>query len=391
MRPLLAAMATVLLLGCTTGPDGPGPVVPATPTLPTATVTAGPTPSPTGVAATPAPDGSPTAAPATEVAVFVSVVASGLAAPWEVAFAPDGRVFVIERDSGRILELDPDGATAEVRTLSVDATSEGGLLGLAVGPDFADDEALYVYLTADRDNRVLRVPLDGGDLQPVLTGIPKAPVHNGGRIAFGPDGLLYVATGDAAIPNLAQDQSSLAGKILRVDADGRVPDGNPFPGSPVWSLGHRNVQGLAWDAAGELYATEFGPDRDDEINRIVPGGNYGWPEVTGVAGRSDFIDPIVVRQPAEASWSGAVILVGGAIPQWEGDLFVAALRGQRLWRFSLAGDASVSSAEELLVDQAGRLRRVAQAPDGSLWVLTNNRDGRGSPGPDDDRILRLGP
>ncbi len=164
--------------------------------------------------------------------------------------------------------------------------------------------------------------------------------------------------------------------------DGGVPEGNPFAASPVWSYGHRNVQGLAFNAQGELYATEFGPARDDEINRIVPGGNYGWPVVTGRAGDDRFLDPVIVRQPPEASWSGAAFLVDGAIPQWEGQLLVAALRGQRLWRFSVDGDAEVS-ADALLVGEAGRLRTARQAPDGSLWVVTGNGGG--------DRILRIGP
>jgi glucose/arabinose dehydrogenase len=324
-----------------------------------------------------------------EVEVELTEVATDLEAPWDVAWLEDGRAFVTERDSGRLLELDDDGATDELRTFEVDATGEGGLLGLAVGPE----QLLYVYLTTAEDNRVVRIdPDEPGTEEVVIDGIPSAATHNGGRLAIGPDEHLYVATGDAQEPALAQDESSLAGKILRVTLDGEVPDDNPFDGSPVWSLGHRNVQGLAFDGDGRLYAPEFGPDVDDEVNLIEPGANYGWPEVTGDAGVEGFTDPILVRQPPEASWSGGAVLVDGAVPQWEGDLFVAALRGERLWRLPLTADGEVDGEpEERYVGEHGRLREVKQAPDGSMWLLTNNRDGRGSPGPDDDRILRLGP
>jgi glucose/arabinose dehydrogenase len=343
----------------------------------------GPAQSPRGEATTATPP-SPTPAVELEVTVLVS----GLEAPWDVAFTPSGRAFVTERDTGRVLEVLPGGRTRGVHRFQVDPTGEGGLLGLAASP--TEDGLLYGYLTSAEDNRVVRFR-PGSEPEPILTGIPKASLHDGGRIDFGPDGMLYVATGDATVPGRAQDPSSLAGKILRLTPDGEVPEDNPFAGSPVWSLGHRNVQGLAWDAEGRMYATEFGPDRDDEINVIVPGGNYGWPEVTGRASRQGFIDPVLVRQPPEASWSGAVVLVGSAIPQWEGDLFAAALRGMRLWRVGLGSGGEVTEVEEFLVGEFGRLRHAAQAPDGSLWVLTSNRDGRGTPQPGDDRIVRLGP
>lgn len=345
----------------------------------------GPTPSP-GEKTPMATPRSPSPALAVELAVTVLV--SGLEAPWDVAFTPSGRAFVTERDTGRVLELLPGGEIREIHRFEVDPAGEGGLLGLAASP--TEEGLLYAYFTSAEDNRVVRFR-PGSEPEPILTGIPKASLHDGGRVGFGPHGMLYVATGDATVPSLAQDLGSLAGKILRLTPDGQVPEDNPFPGSPVWSLGHRNVQGLAWDAEGRMYATEFGPDRDDEINVIVPGGNYGWPEVTGDASREEFIDPILVRQPPEASWSGVEVLVGSAIPQWEGDLFAAALRGMRLWRVGLGPGGEVTEVEELLVGGFGRLRHVAQAPDGSLWILTSNRDGRGTPEPGDDRILRLGP
>lgn len=324
------------------------------------------------------------------VAVEISVIAGNLAAPWGLAFADD-RAFVTERDSGRVLEVIDEG-TVEIAALQVDPAGEGGLLGIAASPRFSRDGLLYAYTTTATDNRVVRFSVDGGSPEPVVTGIPAGRIHNGGRIAFDDAGLLYVGTGDAGTDGLAQDLDSLGGKVLRVTADGTVPPDNPFAGSPVWTYGHRNVQGLAWGPGGVLYATEFGPDRDDELNVLEAGGNYGWPAVTGRASDPDYVDPVAVRQPAEASWSGAAVLTDGAIPQWEGDLFAAALRGGRLWRFPLAADGTVlaDQAEQLVVDQ-GRLRLAVQAPDGSLWVLTSNTDGRGNPAPDDDRILRIGP
>ena len=318
----------------------------------------------------------------------VEVVATGLRTPWSLAFTPDGRVFVSERATGVVSEL-VDGAPRPVHELTVDDTGEGGLLGLAVSPEFSDDGVLYAYITTGGDNRIVRFR-PGGEVQPVLTGIPSASNHNGGRIAFGPDGMLYAGTGDAGRGGLAQDKTSLAGKILRLTPDGDIPEDNPF-NTYVWSVGHRNVQGLAWDAAGRLYASEFGPDRDDEVNRIVAGRNYGWPNVTGDAGDERYTDPVFVRQPGEASWSGATILTSGAIPEWDGDLLLAGLRGERLWRLDLDGDGDVAGAESLLVGDYGRLRLVTEAPDGSVWLTTSNRDGRGDPGPQDDRILRLAP
>jgi glucose/arabinose dehydrogenase len=323
------------------------------------------------------------------VEVVTSDVMTGLDALWDLAIVDGDRIVVTERDTGRVLEVE-EGEVTELRTFDVDAAGEGGLLGLAVHPE--DDRVLYAYLTSAQDNRVVRFQVDDAttDPEPIVTGIPKASIHNGGRIAFGPDGMLHVATGDAADPGLAAEPSSLAGKILRVTPDGDVPDDNPDAGSPVYSLGHRNVQGLAWDADGNLWAAELGPDVDDEINRIEPGEDYGWPEVTGAPGDDRYIDAAFVAQPAQASWSGATVLQDGAIPQWEGDLFVAALRGERLWRFDLE-DGRIVEADELLVGEYGRLRTVVVGPDGALWVLTTNRDGRGSPQDGDDRVVRLGP
>jgi glucose/arabinose dehydrogenase len=287
--------------------------------------------------------------------------------------------------------MQSSGNVEEVQTLPTRGYGEGGSLGLAISPDYERDGYVYAYYTTEEDNRVVRFRL-GEEPEPILTGIPFNSYHDGGRIAFGPDGMLYVATGDAGDPSSSQDRGSLAGKILRLTPDGDAPKDNPFPNSPVYSYGHRNVEGLAWDKRGRLYASEFGQDAFDEVNRIEPGENYGWPEVEGEGGEDEgYVDPITTWPTSEASPSGAAVLKNGAIPQWEGDLFVAALRGQRLWRLELGPDGGVTGREELLRGEVGRIMNVVQAPDGSLWVTTSNLDGRGSPAPQDDRILRLAP
>lgn len=338
---------------------------------------------------TSAPTPTPPASGKSADQLQITVIAKGLQAPWGLAFLPDGRALVSERDSGRLVTIDKSGTVKEVQQLPAEGSGEGGLLGIALSPNYATDGFVYAYYSTAQDNRVVRFRL-GQQPEPILTGIPVSSIHNGGRIAFGPDGMLYIGTGDASNRSEAQNLHSLAGKILRITPDGRVPADNPFPNSPVYSYGHRNVQGLAWDARGQLYATEFGQNQFDEVNRIVPGGNYGWPIVEGDNGDSRFIRPVATFRPSEASPSGATFLKNGAIPQWEGNLFVASLRGERLWRLVMNADGSVKEREALLQGEYGRLRTVAQAPDGSLWILTSNRDGRGSPSQDDDRILRIG-
>lgn len=313
------------------------------------------------------------------------VAATGLVAPWGMTFLPDGDALVAERDSGQIIRINAGGGTQVVGTVpNVDPDGEGGLLGLAASPN--QDGWIYAYHTSPTDNRIVRFQATSPQsVQPILTGIPRGTIiHNGGRIEFGPDGMLYAATGDAGVMANAQNLNSLAGKILRMTPDGTVPPDNPFPGSLVYSLGHRNVQGLAWDAQGRLWASEFGANSLDEVNLIQPGGNYGWPTCEGPCNPPNgaFIDPQVVWTTAEASPSGAAFA--------NGHLFVAALRGQRLWVVPLNGNQAGTPFDELN-GQYGRLRTVKVGPDGWLWVATNNRDGRGNPVPSDDRILRFPP
>ena len=363
---LLAMVTGWSLSACTA--QQPAPATPQTSVTSAPTAAAVPTPTDEGRLV---PDGS------------VETVATDLAAPWSIAFTADGTPLVSERDTGRILEVVPDGSTREIGTVAgVAAAGEGGLLGLAVD----DLDRLYAYSTGSSENRIDRFAVTGapgslalGDPETVLDGIPAARIHNGGRLAFGPDGMLYATTGDADQRPSAQNVDSLAGKILRMTPDGDPPADNPFEGSLVYSFGHRNPQGIGWAADGTMFASEFGQDTWDELNIIVPGGNYGWPEVEGTGGAErGFIDPVQQWNPDEASPSGLAV-TGGTV-------FVTGLGGARLFTI----DASApETSEQLLRDEYGRIRDVTVAPDGTLWVLTNNTDGRGSPREGDDRILSL--
>jgi glucose/arabinose dehydrogenase len=332
--------------------------------------------------ATPTTSGLPTPPARGQLRTIVT----GLAVPWDIAFLPDGDALVSERDSARIVRIPAGGGRAQtvLRVPGVVPGGEGGLLGLAVSPRYASDDDVYAYFTAESDNRIARIDLRTRRVTPILTGLRKGQIHNGGALSFGPDGRLYAGVGETGDPPLAQDRASRNGKILRITTSGRPAPGNPFAGSPVWSYGHRNIQGLAWDRAGRLWATEFGQTTTDEVNLIEAGRNYGWPVVEGEGSTQGgrFTSPQVTWSPtSESSPSGAAI--SGR------ELYVGALAGRRLWRIPLTrGRADAPQA--LFTERYGRVRAVATAPDGSIWFSTSNRDGRGDPQDGDDRILQLG-
>lgn len=314
-----------------------------------------------------------------------SVIVSDLETPWSVVRLENGSALISSRDSGVISELTAEGDIREVSTVAdVEAYGEGGLLGLAV-----DGDSVFAYLSTASDNRIVSMPLSGepgalelGSALVVLDGIPRSNNHNGGRIAIGPDGLLYATAGDAGEPDSAQSVESLGGKILRVNLDGTIPADNPFADSPVWSLGHRNPQGIAWDSDGQLFAAEFGQNTWDEFNRIEAGKNYGWPVVEGIGERDGFIDPLLQWSTSEASPSGLAYI--------RGTFFLAALRGERVWAIYVDGDSA--GATPWFEGEHGRVRHVTEGPEGSLWLLTSNTDGNGDQREGADQLIeyRLG-
>jgi glucose/arabinose dehydrogenase len=377
-RALAGTAALLLLAACSGDEDGA-----ARPQGPDNTAITAPTATPSATPSTTPPAAPHRPGPAT--ARVSGVVARDLDVPWGIDFLPDGSALVTQRDEATIVRIHPSGRVSRVGSVSgVVPTSEGGLLGLAVSPAYRRDHRIYVYFTTGSDNRVVSMTYDGrrlGPQRPILTGIPAGDIHDGGRLAFGPDGRLYVSTGETGDEDLAQDADSLGGKILRLNPDGSVPADNPDPGSPVWTSGHRNVQGLAFDARDRLWATEFGSDVWDELNRIQKGLNYGWPEAEGDSDLQGLTDPLVQWRPDNASPSGLAYAAGS--------LWAASLNGERLWQVPVRPDGGVRQPRPLLVGDFGRLRTVVAAPDGSLWVGTSNHDGRGIPAPADDRILRL--
>ena len=369
--PLLVATvlgASALLTACAQPVEVPAPT----------TTEPAPAPEPT---TTPPPENTDPVAPVG----IPAAITTGLGAPWSIVFLGN-TALISERDSGRILERLADGGTREIGTVpGVQHGGEGGLLGLAIDPG-DQTSRLYAYSTGTDGNRIQRFTVTGsagsyalGDAETIIGQLPSARTHNGGRLAFGPDGMLYATVGDAGQSHLAQDLGAMNGKILRMTPDGAVPADNPFPGSVVYSFGHRNPQGLAWSADGTMFATEFGQNTWDELNVITPGSNYGWPMIEGAAGQSGFVDPVQQWAPSAASPSG-MTRIGGT-------LFIANLRGAVLRAVPVA-DPGTST--DYYAGEYGRIRAVTQAPDGTLWFVTNNTDGQSTPGPEDDRIMSVG-
>ncbi|MEW1655253.1 MULTISPECIES: PQQ-dependent sugar dehydrogenase [unclassified Streptomyces] len=376
---VLAAVSLLVVAGCSAG-GGAGP---------------GGGPGKRPGAAAPSASASVVVPGAKGSVEVTGTVATGLKTPWGVAALPGGDLLVGERDTGRIVRVATQGGkVTEVGSVpGVAPGGEGGLLGLAVAPSFGTDHQVYAYFTTASDNRIARMVYDErrdpgnrlGAPNTIFKGIPKGKFHNGGRLAFGPDRMLYASTGETGDKGLAQDKKSPAGKILRMTPDGEPVHGNPEPDSVVYDYGHRNVEGLAWDAGDRLWASELGQDAWDELNLIEPGRNYGWPLVEGKRnGRPvppGYVDPVEVWRPADASPSGLAYA--------KGSLWMASLRGERLWRIPLNGTRPVAAPQAFLKGAYGRLRTVVAAGDGALWLVTGNTDGRGRPRAGDDRILRL--
>lgn len=335
----------------------------------------------------------------------VESVVRNLEVPWSLAF--DGKDLYFTERPGRLQVLrDGEATPSRIAQLRVHAAGEGGLMGLALHPAFRSNRLLYLSYTyaASRGevlNRVSRYRLDGNLVEErvIVDSLPGAGVHNGCRIRFGPDGKLYITTGDAARREIAQEVTSLGGKILRVNEDGSVPADNPFPGSPIFSVGHRNGQGIAWHPVARLlFESEHGPSGfdgpggGDEINIVEKGKNYGWPVIHHQQSSKGMISPLLEFTPAIAP-GGADFCSGKAFPQFRGNLFVATLRGRGLVRVVLRKEdpREVARSETLLEKMYGRLRDVVEGPDGALYVATSNRDGRGNPSESDDQILKLVP
>jgi glucose/arabinose dehydrogenase len=335
----------------------------------------------------------------------VDVIAEGLEVPWGIAFLPGGDALVTERP-GRVRLLRSGALQPQpVATVPIASSSEGGLLGIAAHPDFASNRLFYVYVTTEAggraENRVERWTLaedhTSATLERViLGGIPSATFHDGGRLRFGPDGMLYVGTGDSRDPDLSQNPGSTAGKLLRLTPDGQVPSDNPVPGSPVFILGIRNTQGWDWKDRDTLYVTDHGPSGDtlrrahDEVNLARAGDNLGWPEIYSCEAAEGMVTPSLTFEEA-APPGGAALYTGDAISEWKGSLLVGTLGSRHLHRvvFDEQEPRRVAQHEVYLRNTHGRLRDVLMGPDGHLYVTTSNCDGRGDCGPRKDLILRL--
>lgn len=370
------ALCALLLAGCSGGP-------PATPTVSSSTA------SPTSPSTSPSETG-----PEDDHVVSVASVtelATDLDTPWGLTFLPDGSGLIGSRNTYELRRIDPDtGEHASVGVVDgASSSSDGGLLGLAASPTIEEDHTVYAYVTTAEDNRVVALEFDDTytsfqQARVVLSGIQVGPSrHQGGRLAFDADGALWITTGDAGEPALAPDPGTLNGKILRILPDGSIPADNPGDG-PIYSSGHRNVQGITFGPDGTVYASEFGDQTEDEVNVILPGNDYGWPDAEGSLGEGGTA-PIFTFTTAEASPSG--------IAYAEGSLWMAALRGQRLWQLPVEAGEPTGEPIAHLVGEYGRIRTAEIAPDGSLWIVTSETDGAGwagaSPEDGDDRILRV--
>jgi glucose/arabinose dehydrogenase len=361
----LPCLALCLLLAACTGTPDPTATATSTASDGTPPGTAVVIPPPAS-ASTPAPAAAPVPTVQERLELQLSI-------PWAAVFLPDGTAIISERETALLKAVRDGKATTLGKVPGVVPAGEGGLLGLALSPHFDADRYLYAYLTAQADNRVVRLTVENntdgsltlGQPQVVFSGIPKATTHNGGRIRFGPDGFLYVGTGDAQRREQPQDPNALGGKILRLSPDGSPAPGNPF-GNAVYSLGHRNVQGLAWDDSGRLWASEFGPDVDDELNLIAPGANYGWPQVTGAPHRAEFQDAKVVWPSTRDSSPSGLEIAGGIA-------YLGALRGERLWAVPLRG-TEAGDPVAYFTGEYGRIRDVIRTPQGGLWLLSNNEN-----------------
>lgn len=342
--------------------------------------------------------------------ISVEIWMEGLEIPWSLIFLPDNRALVSER-AGRI-RLIQNGKIQEKPYITIDGahTGEGGLMGLALHPDFPAKPYIYAMHTYRKEgnlyNKVIRLIDSGNEARfdrVIIGNIPGGRFHNGGRIAFGHDRMLYITTGETFESGLAQDIMSLGGKILRITPEGSIPDDNPFKGSPVYSYGHRNPQGIAWDpVTGKLFSSEHGPSGEflrfgnDEINIIVKGGNYGWPEIIGAGGINKYIDPVIVWEKATPP-SGMTFYKGSLLKHLKNNLFVATLKSEALIRIVFNEKSEKPKKVERWFSEKsgkgryGRIRDVVEGTDGALYFLTNNRDGRGSPKSGDDKIYRIIP
>lgn len=328
---------------------------------------------------------------------LVSIFAKGLEIPWDIAHLPNGEMLVTER-SGRIVRLSREGMVVRSYTVpGVRHRGEGGLLGILLHPEFEENNFVYVYVTRpgtgnETVNSVERYRFENSELLGrviIINDIPGAQFHNGGRMEFGPDGKLYVTTGDATNKDIAQDIDSLGGKILRFNDDGSLPEDNPF-GNFVYSYGHRNPQGLAWDEEGRLWSTEHGPSSPlpsnccrDELNLIKPGNNYGWPEIKGDE-EKEGMEPPVLQSGKSTTWAPASAVY------YDGSIFFGGLKGERLYE-AVIGEVENVVLKEHFVKEFGRIRTIRLGPDGIFYLTTSNQDGRGNAREGDDKILRIDP